>query len=66
MIDLRICVVLAEESAFGLGEDADDGELGAIQHEGPAHRVAIGEKGLGDVEAEHGHMGPRSFSSSVK
>ena len=51
--DLAVQPVLAEEAALGWREDADDGELAAIQDHGSADAIAGGKQGLGESRSDH-------------
>jgi len=50
--DRVVLSVFAEEAALGLGVNADDGVLGAIDHHRPIHRRSAGEKRLRHVGAD--------------
>src|ERR1019366_5078795 len=52
-----ILTVLAEESAFRFGIDADDGVLGAVHHHGAAVGRAAGEQRIRHVGADEGDVG---------
>jgi len=52
--DLGVDAVLAEKAALGLGENAQDGILGAVDLDRAAHRVPVRKQGVCDGRTEQG------------